>query len=148
MASIRGNHGRSLGNHGRSLGNLVRELAGGGSRLVRQELRLARLEIAELARGIGLGSGLVAVGAVLALLGVIALVTGVILLVGGPWLNEQYWLAALGATVVLMIVAAVLAWRGATLLSPSRLAPDETVATLTEDKEWLKRQLTSGGTSN
>lgn len=140
--------GSTSGNSRGSLGDLVRELAGGGSRLVRQELRLARLEIAELARGIGVGSGLVAIGAVLALLGVIALVTGLILLVGGPWLNEQYWLAALAATVLLMIVAAVMARRGATLLKPSRLAPDETVATLREDKEWLKRQLTSGGTSN
>ena len=33
-------------------------------------------------------------------------------------------------------------------LSPRELMPDETVATLKEDKEWLKRQLTSGATSS
>jgi hypothetical protein len=132
----------------RSIGRLVRELADGGRRLVRQEIRLAKLEIAEVARGVGVGTGLIVTGTVLGLLGVITLVTGVILLVGGPWLNQQYWLAALGVTVLLMIAAAVMARRGATLLDPAQLAPDETMATLREDKEWVKRQLTSGGTSN
>jgi cytochrome c biogenesis protein CcdA len=134
--------------NGRSIGSLVRDLAGGGSRLVRQELRMARLEVAELIRGVGTGSALVALGAVLSVLGVMTMITGLIMLVGGAWLSEQYWLAALGATVLLLIGAAIMARRGAVLLQPARLAPDETVATLKEDKEWLKRQLTSGGTSN
>ncbi len=140
MASTSGPNGR------RSIGSLVSELANGGSRLVRQELRLARLELAELARGTGVGTALAEAGAVLALIGTMTLITGVILLIAGAWMGEQYWLVALGAAVLLMIGAALLAWRGARLLEPSRLAPDETLEVVRENREWAKRQLTSAGT--
>ena len=131
----------------RSIGTLLRELGEGGGALARQELRLAKLEVAQLVREVGVGTGMVAGGAVLALLGALALFTGVVLLVGDQWLRDRYWLAAL---VVALLAGAVAAWfarRGLALLSPKQLAPDQTVATLKEDKEWLKRQLTSGATS-
>jgi hypothetical protein len=70
------------------------------------------------------------------------------MLAGDQWLWDRYWLAAL---IVLVITGVLAAWflkRGATLLAPQRLAPDQTVATLKEDKEWLRRQLTSGATSS
>jgi hypothetical protein len=38
--------------------------------------------------------------------------------------------------------------RGRAALAPDRLMPDQTAQTLKEDKEWLKRQLTSGATSS
>ena len=41
---------------------------------------------------------------------------------------------------------AALVKRGFATLSPSQLAPGQTIETLKEDKEWLKRQLTSGAT--
>ncbi len=134
--------------NGRSVGDLLRELAEGSAQLARQEVRLARLEITDTLRGIGVGSAQIAAGGVLALLGVIALLTGVILLAGDQWLRDQYWLAALIVTAILGGVAAWMARRGAALLSPEQLAPDQTVATLKEDKEWLKQQLTSGATSS
>ena len=133
---------------GRSLGDLIRELADGSAQLARQEVRLAKIEITDTLRGIGIGSAEIAAGVVLALLGVIALLTGVILLAGDQWLRDRYWLAALIVTVILGGVAAWMAKRGSALLSPQQLAPDQTVATLKEDKEWLKRQLTSGATSS
>jgi hypothetical protein len=34
------------------------------------------------------------------------------------------------------------------MVSPASLAPDQTVETLKEDKEWLKRRMTSGATSS
>ena len=132
----------------RTVGALLRELADGSAQLVRQEIRLARIEIGELLRGLGTGTAQVAVGGVLMLLGVMALLTGVILLIGDEWLRDRYWLAALIVTVLLSAVAAWMARRGTALLTPARLAPDETVRTLKEDKEWLKRQLTSGATSS
>jgi uncharacterized membrane protein YqjE len=132
----------------RTVGALLRELADGSAQLVRQEIRLARIEVGELLRGLGKGTAQVAVGGVMMLLGVMALLTGVILLIGDEWLRDRYWLAALIVTVILSAVAAWMARQGTALLTPSRLAPDETVRTLKEDKEWLKRQLTSGGTSS
>ena len=138
----------SQDNGRRSVGALLKELADGSARLVRQEIRLARIEVAELLRGLARGTAEVAVGGVMMLLGVMALLTGVILLIGDEWLRDRYWLAALIVTVLLTAVAAWMVRRGTALLTPARLAPDETVRTLKEDKEWLKRQLTSGGTSS
>lgn len=133
--------------NGRGIGGLLRDLADGGAALLRQEFRLARTEIAAIAEAVGVGTALTASGAVLALLGAFALFTGIILLAGDQWLRDRYWLAALIGTVIAGGIAAWMARRGAAHLSPRRLLPDETVATLKEDKEWLKRQLKSGATS-
>ena len=133
--------------NGRGLGGLLRDLADGGAALLRQELRLARAEIAAIAKAVGVGTALTASGAVLTVLGAFALFTGIILVAGDQWLRDRYWLAALIGTVIAGAIAAWMARRGAAHLSPRRLLPDETVATLKEDKEWLKRQLTSGATS-
>ena len=129
-------------------GVLLRELADSGAHLVRQEARLARLEVGSAARWIGLGTAQVALGGVLAFLGALALFTGVILLAGDQWLRDRYWLAALLVALVVGGVAAWFATRGRAALTPQRLMPDQTAQTLKEDKEWLKRQLTSGATSS
>ena len=132
----------------RGLGLLLRELANGGAQLVRQEARLARLEITATLRHIGIGTVLAAAGAVLALLGLMALITGIVIVIGDAWLRGREWLAALIVMVILGIVAAWLLRAGVALLTPSRLAPDQTAETLKEDKEWLRRQLTSAATSS
>lgn len=134
-------------NGNRSVGTLLRDLADGSASLVRDEVALARLEVTTILRSVGVGTAFVAGGGVLALLGTIALLTGVILLTGDQWLRDRYWLAALIVAVLTGAVAFWFAKRGMDLLSPAKLAPDQTVATLKEDKEWLKRQLTSGATS-
>lgn len=133
--------------NGRGLGGLVRDLADGGAALLRQELRLARVELTGIAKAVGVGTALTASGAVLTVLGTFALLIGIILLAGDQWLRDRYWLAALIAAAIAGGIAAWMARRGAAHLSPRRLLPDETVATLKEDKEWLKRQLKSGATS-
>ena len=130
------------------MGALLRELADGTGRLVRQELRLAGLELREVVASVGIGTVQLAVGAALVVLGSLAFIAGIILLAGDQWLRDRYWLAALIATVLLAVVAGWLARRGLGHLSPARLAPDQTVQSLKEDKEWLKRQLTSGATSS
>jgi drug/metabolite transporter (DMT)-like permease len=133
----------------RSIGALLRDLAEGSATLVRDEVRLARLEIGGVAVGIGKGTAWLATAAVLGLLGTLCLITGIVLLIGDQWLPaDLYWVAAL---ILLVITGGLAAWfakRGMALLSPSQLAPHETVTTLKEDKEWLKQQLRSGATSN
>ena len=131
----------------RSIGSLLRDLAEGSATIVRNEVRLARIEITGMLRAIGVGTGLVASGGVLLLVGGLALLTGLIMLAGDQWLGDAYWLAAL---IVTALLAALTWWfvaKGKRALAPQRIAPDQTVATLKEDKEWLKRQLTSGATS-
>ena len=128
------------------LGVLLRDLAEGSASLIKHEARLVRLEVAEMLRGVGKGTASIVTGAVLLLLGALALLTGLILLGGDQWLRDRYWLAAL---IVFALAGGLAFWfgsRGAALLSPRKLAPDETVATLKEDTAWLKRRLTSDGT--
>jgi hypothetical protein len=129
----------AAGSDSRGLASLLRDLAEGSGALIRQEFRLASTEARDLARGLGVGTVEVAMGGVLALLGALALVAGLILLAGDQWLRDRYWLAALIVTGVAGIVGAVFARRGLALLSPQALVPDQTVATLKEDKEWLRQ---------
>ena len=126
----------------RTMGLLLRDLAEGSATLVRQEVKLARLEVTAMLKAVGVGTAEIAVGGVLALLGLLAFLTGLILLPGDQWLRDRYWLAALIVTVIAGAVAAVFARRGMTLLSAKQLVPDETIATLKEDKEWLRHPLT------
>jgi hypothetical protein len=124
----------------RGLGALLRDLAEGSAELVRAEVRLARMELGAAVGAAARGTAFVAVGGVLLLLGTLAAFTGVILLVGDQWLpRDLYWLSGLLVALVTGGVAAWFALRGRALLSPSALAPHETVATLKEDKEWLKQ---------
>jgi uncharacterized membrane protein YqjE len=133
----------------RSVAALLRDLAEGSAELVRAEIRLARVELASAIGAATRGTALVAVGGVLLLLGTLAVFTGVVLLIGDQWLpGDNYWVAALLFALITGGVAAWFAMRGRRLLSPSALAPRETVATLKEDKEWLKHPLTSGATSS
>ena len=133
----------------RGLGVLLRDLAEGSAELVRGEVRLARLELGTAASAAGQGTAFVAVGGVLLLLGTLATFTGLVLLIGDQWLpRDLYWVAALLFALITGGVAAWFAQRGRTMLSPAALAPRETVATLKEDKEWLKHPLTSGATSS
>jgi hypothetical protein len=133
----------------RGLGDLLRDLAEGSAELVRGEVRLARIELGTAASAAGKGTGFVAVGGVLLLLGTLATFTGLVLLIGDQWLpRDLYWVAALLFALITGGVAAWLANRGRSLLSPAALAPHETVETLKEDKEWLKHPLKSGATSS
>jgi uncharacterized membrane protein YqjE len=136
-------------NGSRPLGALLRDLAESGVSLVRGEARLAMVEVTDTVTTAARGTALVASGGVLALLGGLALLAGIVLLIGDQWLPaDLYWVAAL---IVLVIAGGVALWfakRGMGYLSPSRLAPAETMTTLKEDKEWLKQRLTSGATSS
>jgi uncharacterized membrane protein YqjE len=143
MAVDHSNDGR------RGLGALLRDLAEGSAELVRGEVRLARVEFGTAAGTAARATALTAVGGVLLLLGTLAAFTGLILLVGDQWLpRDLYWLGALLVALIAGGIAAWLAQRGRAALSPTALAPRETVATLKEDKEWLKQRLTSGATSS
>jgi drug/metabolite transporter (DMT)-like permease len=107
------------------------------------------MELAGAARGAAMGTAYTATGVAFAALGGLSLVIGLALLVGDQWLPaDLYWLAALILMVITGALAAWLAKRGLSIVSPSELVPNETVTTLKEDKEWLKQRLTSGATSN
>ena len=133
----------------RGIGALLRELAEGSGKLVGNEVRLAKIEVGDIIARIGRGTAFVAAGGVLVLIGALSTITGIVLLVGDQWLPaDLYWV---GALIVFLIAGGLAAWfakHGLAIMSPSEIVPHETVATLKEDKEWVKQQLTSGATSS
>lgn len=138
--------GRTSGRR-RGTATLIGEFAEGTAELIRQEMRLVRLELDGLISDVARDGIRVVVGSVLLLVGALAVLAGLILVIGEEWMAGQFWLAALIVGVIAGVAAGAFAVRGARRLSPSRLVPGETVATLTEDSECLKPQLTSDATS-
>lgn len=123
----------------RSLGELFGDLARETSVLVRQEVQLAKTEMAQKASAIGKDIGLLTVGGAVAYAGLLALITTAIILlgtVGLPW-----WLAALIVTIVVLAIGGILVQRGLTALKHESMAPQQTIETLNEDRQWAKEQM-------
>jgi hypothetical protein len=55
---------------------------------------------------------------------------------GLPW-----WLAALIVTVVVLAIGGFLVQRGLTALKHETMAPEQTIQTLKEDRQWAKEQM-------
>jgi hypothetical protein len=119
----------------RGVGQLLREVAEDGAQLARQEVQLARIEFAQIARDIGKGTVLAVAAAMLGLLTVQMLVFGIVLLLGDALFHGHYWIAAFVLTVILGGVAFYLLKRGAALLSPRNIKPEQTLATLRRHKD-------------
>ncbi len=118
----------------RGVGQLLREVAEDGAHLARQEVHLARIEFAQIARDIGKGTGFTVAAAMLGLLTVQMLVFGIVLLMGDALFRGHYWIAAFVLTAILGGLAFFLLKRGASLLSPRNMKPEETLATLRRHK--------------
>ena len=114
----------------RGVGQLLRDVAEDGALLARQEVHLARIEFTQIARDIGKGTGFAIAAAMVGLLTVQMLVFGVVLLLGDALFRGRYWIAAFVLTAILGGGAFYLLKRGMALLSPSKLKPEQTLATL------------------
>lgn len=114
----------------RGVGELLRDVAEDGAHLARQEVHLARIEFAQIARDIGKGTGFAVAAGMLGLLTVQMLVFGIVLLLGDALFRGNYWIAAFVLTAILGAGTFFLLKRGTALLSPSRLKPEQTMATL------------------
>jgi hypothetical protein len=114
----------------RGVGQLLRDVAEDGAHLARQEVHLARIEFAQIARDIGKGTGFAIAAAMVGLLAVQMLVFGVVLLLGDALFRGRYWIAAFVLTVILGGGTLYLLKRGTSLLSPKKLKPEQTLATL------------------
>lgn len=124
-----------------SLGTLVKQLSEQSTRLIRDELRLAQAEMTEKAKHAGAGAGLAAAGGVVALFGVGALIATIILLLS---LVLPAWLAALIVTVVLFVVAGVLALIGRKQLKQATpVAPERSVTSVKSDIAEIKDHASS-----
>jgi putative superfamily III holin-X len=125
---------RSASGTNRGVGELLRDVAQDGAHLARQEVHLARIEFAQIARDIGKGTGYAVAAGMLGLLTVQMLVFGIVLLLGDAIFRGNYWIAAFVLTAIMAGGAFYLFKRGTALLSPKKLKPEQTLATLRRHK--------------
>ena len=132
----------------RSLADLLKELRDESSTLVRQEVALAKTEIGEKVSTYATNAAYVAAGAAVALIGGIFLLLAVANVVSGIFFHVLpsigTWMAgAIGYAIVGLVIAIigyVLYQKGVTTLKNATAVPEKTVASLQENKEWLKNK--------
>ncbi|MCA1589948.1 MAG: phage holin family protein [Acidobacteria bacterium] len=122
----------------RSLGDLLSELMAGTGTLVRQEVSLAQAEITQKATKAGKNIGYLAVGGAIGYAGLLAIIAGII--IGLSYLIPA-WIAALVVGGIIAAVSFVLITSALTELKNMEVKPTETVASIKEDAQWLKNQV-------
>jgi len=128
------------------ISSLLRELAEDARGLVRDEVRLAKAETSENVAEMVKGVVPFAVAAVLGLVALLMLATAAnaaltTLLAKAMSLGIAVWLSPLILALVLGLVAWAMAKKGSAALRSRSLKPEKTVATLQEDKQWIKSKL-------
>src|SRR5215218_980064 len=121
----------------RSIGELFAELSQKTTTLLRQEIQLAKAEMSQKASRVGKNVGFLIIGGVVAYTGLLAIVAAVIIVLGGV---IPLWLSALVVGLVIAALGLFLVVKGANTLRQEDPAPQETIETLKEDREWLRDQ--------
>lgn len=122
----------------RSLGDLFSDLSQKASMLARQEVQLAKVEMKEKAAEASSEIAKIAIGAILANAALLTLIAAIILALS---MFMEAWIAALIVAIVVALIAGLLVMNGINGLKELDPVPEQTVATLKEDKEWLTRQI-------
>jgi len=118
-----------------STGELISRLSEQTSTLIRDEMRLAQAEMSAKAKHAGVGLGMFGAGGLFALLGSGAAVATVILALA---LVLPPWAAALIVTVVLFVIAAVVALIGKKQVEQAKPNPERTMANVKQDVQTVK----------
>ena len=121
-----------------TLGDLFSDLANETSTLVRQEISLAQAEMTHKAVKAGKDIGYLAAGGAVAYAALLAFMAGVIAILA---YIMPVWLAAFIVAAIAGGAAYFMAMPALTELRKIDPAPRETVATLKEDAQWLKKQV-------
>ncbi|HEV7961390.1 MAG TPA: phage holin family protein [Actinoplanes sp.] len=126
-----------------STAELVQRASEQITRLLRDEIALAKAELAEKGKHAGVGVGLFGGAGVLALYGVGAMVATLIIVLD---LFLALWLAALIVTVVLFLVAGILALLGKKQVTKAvPPEPTEAVASVKADVDEVKHAVKDRG---
>jgi len=123
----------------RSLGELFAELSRETSNLVREEVALAKAEVRKTATDAGKDIGFMAAGGFVAYAGFLAIIAAIILALGEL---IPLWISALIVGLVVAGIGYFLIQRGLSGLKNLQVAPQQTIETLKEDKEWIQDQVT------
>ncbi len=119
----------------RSLGELFSDLSQEISTLVRQEAELAKAEMSQNVAKFSKSLIVLGIGAAFAYAGFLALVGAAIV---GLWYVMPLWLSALVIGLATMIIGFIFVFAGIRRMKKYSLAPEQTLSTLKEDKQWLK----------
>lgn len=123
-----------------SLGTLLGTLVGDLQDLIRGEISLARQELKEEAQSAAIGAGFMAGAGALTLVGVIFV--GLTLTYALMRLVPD-WAAALIVAGLVLVGALVLFVVGRQRLAQLDPVPRQTLASLKEDTQWVKQQMSS-----
>jgi hypothetical protein len=123
----------------RTIGTIVKELMENISALFRSEIALLKWELKDTATKLGGGTAFFAAAVFVALCGVAFLFVTIIL--GLVALGVQAWLSALIVTVVLFVVAGVLALMGKKKFEATEFVPKESMQQIKTDIEAIKADI-------
>lgn len=122
-----------------SLGDLFSTLTEETSLLVRQEVALAKTEMTEKAKALGKDVAFMVAGGVVAYAGLLTLIAAIAVILAQFMAT---WLAVLLTAVLVLAVGGGLIYAGINHLKEMTPVPEQTVASLKEDKRWLEQQVT------
>jgi hypothetical protein len=122
-----------------TLGELFEELSRGAQTLIRQEVELAKTEMSQKLSSLARDVAFLAIGAFIVYAGFLALIAALIF---GLATVMPAWAAALLVGLIVLAAGAALIMRGQENLKRRDMTPRQTIATLKEDAEWMKEQVT------
>lgn len=129
----------------RSVPDLLREMVDETRTILRDEVRLAKTETKETMSRVGNELAQIGIGAAVGIVALIALGTAItyaMISLFGQFLDLEVamWLGPLVLGLVLLAVAVPIAKRAIERLKRESLVPEKTMATLQEDKAWIREQ--------
>jgi uncharacterized membrane protein YqjE len=127
---------RSDGGHG--LGELLGSVASDIQELVRGEVRLARAELDQKVNRIIMAAIWLVGGALVAFAGLVVILQGVAAALA---LVLPTWAASLIVGVLIVVVGALFARSGLSMLSLKTLTPDRTASSLRKDAQVVKEHI-------
>ena len=122
----------------RTVGELFAELSREARTLIQQELAIAKVELKEKASVAGMSAVWIVAGGFVAYGGILAIIASLVLVLVAFGLPA--WAAAAIGGIVVAMIGYLLIRAGIASLKPSTLAPRQTMDSLKENVEWLKKQ--------
>lgn len=122
----------------RSIGDLFSQLAAETGNLVRQEVSLAQAEMTAKASKVGKNIGFLAIGGAVGYAAVLAILAGIVIVLSN---FMPAWAAALLVGAIVGGVSFALITSALAELKETDLKPEETVESIKEDAQWLKKQM-------
>jgi uncharacterized membrane protein YqjE len=121
----------------RPLGGLIADLTRQLTTLVRKEIELARVEMTQKASTMARDAIIMGFGGALLYAGFLALLAAAVI---GFAYFIPLWLSALIVSAAVLCVGAIFFFIGKARLQKNDITPTQTIISLEENKEWIKRR--------